>query len=77
MRLHEWRDDRMGEAHMEFVFTDFELVQVKLDPKDKYVIESPRSKENPMADALQNAQIIAFRLEQQGHVAEIVAEVGS
>lgn len=45
-------------------FSDLDLNHVRLDEKDRYILSTPLSEETPLADLLQNVQLIAYRIEQ-------------
>lgn len=62
MRLTEWEDIDKRERHLHLVITDEELARVKLDAFDRAVLATPKK---GIADVLQDAQLLAWRIEQQ------------
>ena len=41
------------------------MASVRLDETDRFIINSPISEDTPIADQLQNLQLLVFRIEQQ------------
>ena len=65
MRIREWREPyNGGEYHLEVVFTDSDIGTAPLSGLERWVMNSERSTDTPIADALLDAQQIAFRIEQ-------------
>ena len=62
MKIEQYRDPRTFETVMVFRISDYELATAPLDKFDRAMIGSPR--EYPISDALLDAQVIAFRIEQ-------------
>jgi hypothetical protein len=62
MEARAWRDGAKGERYLMVSFTDRDLIDAQLDAFDRAVLATP---ETSVADMLQSAQLIAFRLEQR------------
>ena len=53
-----------GMNYLVFSISDYELATAPLDASDRFVINSRIDRETPISDALMNAQLTAFRIEQ-------------
>jgi hypothetical protein len=64
MELKHWHDAETMTEYLQVSFSAFEQVNTPLDQFDQMVLRTSKSSDTPIADALQDAQLIAFRIEQ-------------